>query len=102
DVLWDGMNVARLRRGDALVAPRIDPLASDLLDGVGRERLRRRLAAWLENEIRRRLGPLVRLRDAALSGPGRGLAFQLVEAGGLLPARQAAAQLRALSPEDRR
>ncbi|GIK99154.1 MAG: hypothetical protein BroJett029_33630 [Alphaproteobacteria bacterium] len=101
-VLWAGVPVAALRRGDALVAPRIEPLASDLLDGLGRERLRRRLADWLAGETRRRLAPLFALRDAPLAGAARGLAFQLVEAGGLVPARQAASQLGALSPEDRK
>jgi len=101
-LLWTGVPVAALRRGDSLVAPRIEPLASDLLDGLGRERLRRRLVDWLAAEIRHRLAPLSALRDARLAGAARGLAFQLVEAGGLVPARQAAAQLGALSSEDRK
>jgi ATP-dependent RNA helicase SUPV3L1/SUV3 len=101
-LLWDGVTVATIRRGDVLIGPRVEPLASDLLDGVGRERLRRRLATWLGAEIDRRLAPLIGLRDAPLAGAARGLAFQLVEAGGLLPARQVEAQARALSQEDRR
>jgi ATP-dependent RNA helicase SUPV3L1/SUV3 len=101
-ILWADVVVARLTRGDSLLAPRVDPVASDLLDGVARERLRRRLAIWLEREIGRRLAPLVALRQAPLAGAARGLAYQLLEAGGLLPARQVAAQLQALTPEDRR
>ncbi|MBX6323690.1 MAG: disulfide oxidoreductase, partial [Rhodospirillaceae bacterium] len=101
-LLWQGAPVARLVRGETPLAPQIEPLASDLLDNAGRERLRRRLAVWLRGHLDRRLAPLVRLQAAPLAGPARGLAFQLVEALGCLPRRAAAAQLRALSREDRR
>src|SRR5690606_8035019 len=63
---------------------------------------RRRLAFWLEREIGRRLKPLVELARAPLAGAARGLAYQLVEAGGLLPARQVGPQLQALAPAARR
>jgi len=102
DVPGQDAPIGRLRRGEAMIAPRIEPLADDLLDGLGRERLRRRLAFWLEREIGRRLKPLIELAGAPLSGAARGIAYQLVEAGGLLPARQVGPQLQALAPADRR
>jgi ATP-dependent RNA helicase SUPV3L1/SUV3 len=55
-----------------------------MLDSGQRDRVRNRFGCWVEAYIDDRLGPLFRLRDAELSGPARGLAFQLVESlGGL-------------------
>ena len=98
---WRGGTVARLRAGPTPLAPRVEILASDFLDGRQRERLRERLSRWLEQHLRRRLRPLLRLREADLGGPARGLAFQLVEALGTLPRGAVAAQLRALTRTDR-
>ena len=101
-VTWHGVPVARLAAGDQPLLPRVEPLPSEFIEGPARERLRRRLALWLERSLRRRLAPLWRAREAALAGPARGLVFQLVEALGTLPRRAAAAQADALSPADRR
>ena len=99
---WRGGKVARLRAGPTPLAPRVEVLTSDFLDGRQRERLRERLSRWLEQHLRRRLRPLLRLQQADLSGPARGLAFQLVEALGTLPRSAVASQLRALTKMDRK
>jgi ATP-dependent RNA helicase SUPV3L1/SUV3 len=52
--------------------------------------------------VERRLKPLFALRDLPLGGVARGLAFQLVDALGCLPAGQADEQLRALDQASRR
>ncbi|MEX0697407.1 MAG: disulfide oxidoreductase, partial [Dongiaceae bacterium] len=101
-VTWHGVPVARLAAGDQPLLPRVEPLPSEFIEGPARERLRHRLALWLERWLRRRLAPLWRAREAALAGPARGLVFQLVEALGTLPRRAAAAQADALLPADRR
>jgi ATP-dependent RNA helicase SUPV3L1/SUV3 len=101
-IRWQGAPVARLVAGDAPLAPQIEIENSDYVDGPGRERLRRRLVQWLDRLIAARLGPLLALSRAELAGPARGIAFQLVEALGLLPRRGLAAQLEGLSPSDRR
>ena len=101
-ILWKGAAVARLTRGPTPLAPRIRPLASDLLEGAHRERLRRRLDAWLKAHIDNRLQPLLRLGSAELSGPARGIAFQLTESLGTLPRRALATQIAALSRGDRK
>ena len=101
-VTWRGTPVARLAAGAGPLAPTVEPLASDLLDEALRERLRRRLAPWLEAHLRRCLRPLWRLREADLAGPARGVAYQLVEALGLLPRGVVAPQLTALAAEDRK
>jgi ATP-dependent RNA helicase SUPV3L1/SUV3 len=100
-ILWDGAPVARLVRGDHPLTPRIEVVPGELEDASARERLRRRLAQWLERSLRRRLQPLWRAREASLSGAARGLAFQLVANLGVLPRGAVAGQLAALTAEDR-
>ncbi len=91
---WEGAPVARVIAGESVTAPRVDPLPSDLLEGAERERLRRRLALWLERHIARRLKPLTEAAaDASVTGATRGVLFQLIEGLGLLPRRELAAQL---------
>ena len=89
-ISWDGAPVARLVAGEQVIRPRVDPLPSDLLDGPQRERLRRRLALWLDGHIARRLKPLTTAAASAATGPTRGILFQLTEALGLLPRRELA------------
>ncbi len=98
---WHGEPVARLTAGAEVLAPKIDLPSSELLSGAARARVQERLAAWLGGEIRVRAGPLLRARAAALSGPARGLVFQLTEALGTIPRRQVSPQLRALTEADR-
>jgi len=102
EISWQGATLARLGAGDHVLAPRLEPRADGLLEGEARERLRRRLQRWLDAAIRRRLAPLVTLREAMLGGAARGLAFQLVEGLGLLPTASVSAQLDALKAADRK
>ena len=98
---WRKAPVARLASGDDLLRPRVQVLRSELIDGAQGERVRSRLAAWLEHELRRRMKPLCRLIEAELGSTVRGLAFQLAEGLGAMPRRAAAAQIRALTRADR-
>lgn len=98
---WRGAPVAVLHAGEHVLTPRIEPLASELLLTDNRERVRRRLARWLEDHIRRTLPILSLAGDAPLSGAGRGLVFQLTEALGVLPRRRVDAQISALEDRDR-
>jgi ATP-dependent RNA helicase SUPV3L1/SUV3 len=100
-ILWDGAPVAKLARGDHPLTPRIEVVPGELEDAPARERLRRRLAQWLERSLRRRLQPLWRAREASLSGAARGLVFQLVANLGVLPRGAVTGQLAALTPDDR-
>ncbi|MCA6279813.1 MAG: phosphonate-binding protein, partial [Phenylobacterium sp.] len=71
-----------------------------------RERAQRRLEAWLAAEAGRRLAPLARLdealRSGRLRGLARGLAWRLVEAGGVLDRAEVREETAALSPVERR
>ena len=99
---WRGHAVATLKGGDDLLVPRVVPLADVELDGGDRERLRRRLAGWLERHLRRRLAPLFALREAELKGPARGVAFQVAENLGVLPRAEAATRGAHLTRDDRK
>ncbi len=102
EVLWRGAAVARLVAGESALQPQVDLLASNLLDPPLRERVRRRLAGWLESHLRPELLPLFALRDGTPPGMVRGLAFALVEGLGAVSRRSVARQVAALTPDDRR
>ena len=103
---WRGVPVARLAAGDGVLKPRVEPLASEFLDGRARERLRLRLTEWLRRHLEAELAPLYRAAGAEtaaqLNGAARGLLFQLVESLGLVPRRVVAPQVRGLAKADRR
>jgi ATP-dependent RNA helicase SUPV3L1/SUV3 len=101
-VLWNGAPVGRLVPGDAMLSPQVDVLPSDLLDAPRRERVRRRLVAWLEAYVRTTLGVLFALREAAPGGAARGLAFVLAEGLGSVRRRDVAEQIAALTRADRK
>lgn len=100
-VLWQRAAVGHLQRGADVLTPRVEVLASDLLPGEARARLRIRLARFVEERLRSRLAPLYAARETALPGAARGLLWQLAEALGTLPRRRAQAQIAALSRSDR-
>lgn len=101
-ILWRGEPAARLTPGADILAPAVEPLASDLLEADQRDRIRNRLKTWMDGHMALRLGPLLKARDAALTGPARGLVFQLCEALGSAPRRDLDPQVRALDAEGRK
>jgi ATP-dependent RNA helicase SUPV3L1/SUV3 len=102
ELRWRGAVVGRMVAGEKLVAPRAEPVAGDFLEGEAREKVRRRLQEFLREDIERRLAPLFAAHALPLGGVGRGLVYQLVDALGCLPAADAADQVAALAPPDRK
>ena len=98
---WRGAPVARLAAGATAMTPSLELMASDLLSAAAAGRLTVRLKAWLAAYMERRTKPLARLRDAALTGAARGLAFQLIERLGSMARRGAGREIDALAPGDR-
>jgi ATP-dependent RNA helicase SUPV3L1/SUV3 len=83
-IVWEGAEIARLKRGATILRPAVEMLNSEFLDGAARERLRLRLTAFITAEIDGKLGPLTR----ALAAPPpelRGVLHRLGEALGILP-----------------
>ena len=93
--------VARLLPGATALTPRLEPLLADSLSGAVRAAVRQRLARWLDAHLAALARPLRRLQAANLDGPGRGLAFLLVEGLGNVRSSEARAVLDALAAADR-
>ena len=103
---WDGHILARLAPGRSLLEPAVRTArALDRLSADRRTRLRSRLERWVEGQVARHLSALKDLSQAAAdpsASPGiRALSAMLVDAGGHLPRRTVAAQLAALTKDDR-
>ncbi|MDP9423527.1 MAG: helicase [Pseudomonadota bacterium] len=103
---WHGQVLARLAPGRSLLEPAVRTArALDRLSAERRTMLRSRLEKWVEGQIARHLPALKALAIAAAdprATPGiRALTAMLVDAGGHLPRRAIAAQLAALTKDDR-
>jgi ATP-dependent RNA helicase SUPV3L1/SUV3 len=93
-IIWEGAEIAKLRKGATLLRPSVEILPSEFLDGAARERLRIRLAAYVAAEIGAKLEPLFK----ALADPKpelRGVIHRLGEAAGVLPGETVEPALRA-------
>jgi ATP-dependent RNA helicase SUPV3L1/SUV3 len=78
--------IARLRIGDQPGKPQVEVLASEFLDGAQRERVRARLAKYVEGLVGKELAILTTIEGKAeAEGSLRGPAFQLREHLGLVP-----------------
>ncbi|MEO8812736.1 MAG: helicase-related protein, partial [Caulobacteraceae bacterium] len=103
-ILWRGEAVGILN-GDRPFNPSVR-LLGDLGPAPARDRAARRLEAFVAAEAGRRLPRLAALTASLAGGEVRGLArgliFRLVEAGGVLDRRLAAAEVASLSQAERR
>jgi ATP-dependent RNA helicase SUPV3L1/SUV3 len=103
-VCWGGGPIARLLPSGDILAPKVEALPSDLLDGPAREDVRKRAAAWVETRIRLGLSELMDARASSEQLPpgARGIVFQLCEHLGILPRRPIEQQMAELGEEDRK
>jgi ATP-dependent RNA helicase SUPV3L1/SUV3 len=101
-IAWQGETVARLASGETVLAPRVEILAADFLDGPLRDLVRRRLEDWLRAAIGRGLKPLLAALAVPAGAAGRGLLFRLGETLGTLDAVEAAGLVAGLESEDRK
>jgi ATP-dependent RNA helicase SUPV3L1/SUV3 len=103
-VLWRGVQAAVITGGEPFT-PKVR-LLGDLGAVAARERAAKRVEAWLAGEAGRALRPLRRLKTAiengTLKGLPRGVAYRLVETGGIIDRREVERDLAALSQAERR
>ena len=96
-IRWTGEPVARLIAGENALEPRFRILADEQLTGPAREGVEARLALWLKTHVEKLLGPLAALGKAEdITGIARGVAFQLVEALGVLERQKVADEVKGL------
>lgn len=96
-IRWTGDPVAKLVVTDNALEPRFRILADEQLTGPARDGVEARLALWLKAHIEKLLGPLIALGKAEdVTGIGRGVAFQLVEALGVLERQKVAEEVKSL------
>lgn len=98
---WRDAPIARLVKGQDRFHPQVDFLPSDLVSTRLGGPVTRHLTGWLRRHLDRRMKALSRLESADLTGPARGLAYQLVQGLGSVQVRHAKDQLLALNPADR-
>jgi len=101
-IRWTGDAVAKLVAADDALHPRLRIIADDRLSGAPREAVEKRLELWLKTHIEKLLGPLFDLNKAEdITGIARGIAFQLIEALGVLERAKIAAEMKDLDQPSR-
>src|SRR6202047_3013485 len=96
-IRWIGEPVAKVGAGDTVLRPRVRILADEQLTGAALEAVQIRLDLWTRTHIERLLSPLFVLGAAEdITGLARGIAYQLVEALGVLERSKVADDLKSL------
>src|SRR4029079_17185295 len=101
-IRWTGDAVAKLVSAEDALHPRLRIIADERLTGAPREAVQTRLDLWLKTHIEKLLGPLFALSKAEdITGIARGIAFQLVEALGVIERARIAAEMKDLDQPSR-
>ena len=101
-IRWTGDAVARLVAADDALHPRLRIISDERLAGAPREAVQTRLDLWLKTHIEKLLGPLFDLHKAEdITGIARGIAFQLIEALGVLERQKISAEMKDLDQPSR-
>lgn len=101
-IRWTGDAVARLTAAEEALRPRIRIISDERLTGSPREKVQARLDLWLKTHIEKLLGPMFELSKAEdVTGIARGIAYQLVEALGVLERPKIANELKDLDQPSR-
>ena len=101
-IRWTGAAVGKLIAGEEVLRPRVAIIADEHLSGAPREAVAARLEQWVKSHIEKLLGALFELSASAdVSGIARGVAFQLVEALGVLDRQRVAEDVKGLEQPER-
>jgi ATP-dependent RNA helicase SUPV3L1/SUV3 len=96
-IRWLGQPVAKLLAGDEPLKPRLRIICDEHLTGAPRDGVQVRLDLWLKSHIERVLEPLFRLAAGDdVTGIARGVAYQLIEALGVLDRARIADEVKGL------
>ena len=101
-IRWLGAVVGKLVAGDDTLRPRVRIIADEHLTGPARELVQTRLDLWIKSQVERLLAPLFTLTAAEdVTGMARGIAFQVVEALGVLERQKVAEEVKGLDQPSR-
>ena len=101
-LMWGSLAVGKLVKGADVLQPAVAVFVDDEAGPEVAERVKRRLSIWMERKIAALFEPLVAMRDdETLTGMARGVAFQLVEALGVIPRGAIADDINALDQDAR-
>ena len=101
-IRWTGDAVGVLVAGEDVLRPRVRILADEQLTGSARDTVQARLDLWVKAHVEKLLGPLVAMASAEdITGIARGVAFQLVEALGVLDRHKVADEVKGLDQPTR-
>jgi ATP-dependent RNA helicase SUPV3L1/SUV3 len=100
-IRWQDQRLGKLTKGADILSPRPQVATSTILPTSLRDRVETRLALWFDDVLRRAFMPLVTIPVGKLTGPARGIAYQLREGLGSIARSGAQAQLTALTSQDR-
>ncbi len=101
-LMWGTTAVGKLIRGDDPMRPQVEAFVDDEAGPDVAEKVRRRLQHFIDRKVAALFEPLQAMsRDETLTGLARGVAFQLVEAMGIIPREKIAADVKALDQESR-
>ena len=101
-IRWTGDAVAKLMAADDALHPRIRIISDERLSGAPREAVQARLDLWLKTHVEKLLAPLFDLNKAEdITGIARGIAFQLIEALGVLERSKISAEMKDLDQPSR-
>jgi len=96
-IRWTGAAVGKLIAGEQVLKPRVRVIADEHLSGAPRDAVEARLEAFVKSHLEKLLGPLFVLSAAEdVTGIARGVAFQLVEALGVLDRQKVAEEVKGL------
>ena len=101
-IRWLGEPVGKLSTGDHILKPRVRVLADDQLAAASLEIVQRRLNLWIDQHVKKLLGPLLDLENGeGLEGIARGVAFQVGESLGVLERSKVANDIKSLDQNAR-
>jgi ATP-dependent RNA helicase SUPV3L1/SUV3 len=96
-IRWLGDAVGKLAGGDNVLKPQVRLIADEHLTGAARDAVQARLDLWIAAHVEKVLGALAALSRAEdITGMGRGIAYQLVEALGVLERQKVAEDIKGL------
>ncbi len=96
-IRWLGQAVGKLVGAEEVLKPRVRIIADEHLTGAPRDAVQARLDLWLKTYIEKVLAPLFQLGAAEdVTGMARGIAFQLIEALGVLERQRVSEDVKGL------